>query len=145
MTPSGQRLRLRGRVSQKAIDAAAHLVADDLRRELLGSPQSPQTWQAVARQRGIDLVFHHSPDADRGIYYPEGPGGRPVILAYASLPPALLCRVLVHELAHDVLEAWQPPRLPGMADAERYDDDRQTVQHRVARRVEELLVGREGE
>lgn len=135
-------IRLRGRVSQRAVDHAAAIIAAQLVDAAAGAPPDlPSTWKTVARARGIDLAPHRIDGEALGAYYPDGPRGRPVIVYDARLSRRQRVRVLIHELAHDVLEGWQPPRLPGLADTERYDDDREGVAHRIARAVERLVVG----
>ena len=124
------------------MDHAAAIIAAELVEAAAGAPLDlPSTWKTVARARGVDLVPHRWAGEPPGCYFADGPAGRPVIVYDARLPRYRRVCVLVHELAHDVLESWQPPRLPGMADAERYDDTRESVVHRIARAVERLVVG----
>lgn len=146
-------------VEPVAIDEAARTVAADLLRLTDGaSVRSPQTWRAVARGLGIRVVSFPRLSGPDGWYVPEqslpeGAEARagfvapecPTIFVNAALLPARQARVLVHELAHDRLEQWEPPRLSGQppADTRYYDDDPDDVHQRIARRVEELLLGEE--
>ena len=59
---------------------------------------------------------------------------------YNKEASALDCiRYIIHELAHHIVAQWR--WAPLRSGIERYDGNRQTAQHRIARRVEVLVMG----
>jgi hypothetical protein len=81
-----------------------------------------------------------SPETVRRERWPL-PSGWAVIQFDCNAQGRDLAQILVHELAHDRLYYWQPPQLPRAADIQRYDDDPKDVHHRIACRVQEILLG----
>ena len=132
-------VRLRKALGKPDIEAQARAVASVISSVVpLGAdPSDPNTWARAAYALGVNHVFALDDDEeDTGIYdwYNRE------IFYNPNADEDAICRRIVHELAHDV----QAHRKVGALryGEERYDGDRKSVQHRVACRVEELLLGK---
>lgn len=127
-------IRLRRALGQPEIEALARRCARQIRRELTGPTDSLRTWTDTARALGARVCPLSEDNPGPGYYDVEDE----VIYVNVYSDEATVCRRLVHELAHHVLIHFKIR--PRRRAEERYDDDRQTLEHRIARRVEELLL-----
>lgn len=135
-------------VPDSVIEAAAQVVSHQLLRLAEGRADDPGTWLRLGRDLGI--MFVPTSDAGTGAYYSADlaqsekwplPSGWAVVQFDSSKTGRDLAEVLIHELAHDRLYHWSPPQLPRAADIQYYDDDLVSVHHRIARRVQEMILG----
>jgi hypothetical protein len=88
-----------------------------------------ESLEAKARRvipNGKESGWYHPPT--RTIYY------------HTENTPHQRIRIFAHELAHHV-QCIMPFLLASQTRLERYDDNYQSVQHRVAQRVETLILG----
>jgi len=100
-----------------------------------GPKDDVSTWIKAARELGATVIRGTTKEGDPGLYNPK----TAQIIYDPRSDEATLCRRIVHELAHHVQATY---RIGGIRrGVERYDDDRETLQHRIARRVEEILLG----
>jgi hypothetical protein len=94
-------------------------------------------WATAARELGARLVRFFGKEGD-GVGYCDP---KHAIIYYDCLESDHDCiRYIAHELAHHV-QIVMPRGMAPITGLERYDDNRQSVQHRVARRAEILLLG----
>ena len=128
-------IRLRRALGQPDVEALAHRCARQIRRELTGPTDSLATWCDTARALGAQVCPLSEDEPGPGYYDVE----QEKIFVNVYTDEATLSRRVVHELAHHVLIRFKIR--PRRRAEERYDDDRQTLEHRIARRVEELLLG----
>jgi Zn-dependent peptidase ImmA (M78 family) len=125
------------RVRREEIELVAQGAARVILSHTEGSLLEVETWILAARTLGAQVKAFRSRSGAPGFYK----GGQQPAIYYnleASTPDRIRC--LVHELAHHVLATWPDTAFP-RTSCECYDDDRQSVQHRIARRVEEILLG----
>lgn len=127
----------RSRLTDNEITEIARGVMRTLLSKLEGSPDDLRSWVNLARSLGIKLFGYYGEPGDPPGYY-DGSGEVPCIFYNLSAPKLLRMFYIIHELAHHVLVAWPGSAFPRAA-LERYDDDRKSVQHRVACRVEDLV------
>jgi hypothetical protein len=131
-------IRTRGRFKRTDIEAEARHVAAVLRAALTGPPDSPAAWVGAAEALNCTVKTGRivSDPASPGHYH--APSG--TMIYDPRKPAAVVCRLFAHELAHHYLAHRRSgERLAGTW--ERWDDDRRSVQHRIAQRVEEMMVG----
>jgi hypothetical protein len=115
----------------------AGAVARAIRGRSAGDPARLATWTDAAYRWGASVQkFVPSPGAGGGYY---DAGTATIYYAHDPHDEATNCRRVVHELAHHVLTVWPGSQFPRAA-LESYDDTRQSVQHRIARAVEALVV-----
>jgi hypothetical protein len=138
--PSANLFRLRRRLTDEQVAAIARSIANAIRAQATGPLDDPKTWTDAAYRLGCKVrTYRHDPAVGPGYYDANAPGG-PTLYYESTLNAPAACRRVIHELAHHVQATWPGTRFRKAAP-ERYDDDRQTVQHRVAQRVEEIMVG----
>jgi hypothetical protein len=80
-------------------------------------------------------VFYNKTD-EPGYYDPASN----TVYLHHELDEYVAIRIICHELAHHV-QVIMPFMLASQTRLERYDDEKNSVQHRVARRVEEIILG----
>lgn len=134
---------MRCRVPSPTVAQMSDAVARCLIRRADGEPlDSPETWRAVAASLDVRIHDFHVPGGCPGAYHSLPPGDPPagIVELNVSYSRRRQSQILVHELAHHYLHAWQPPLLDDFSDSYRYDDDPRCVQHRIARRVERLVL-----
>jgi hypothetical protein len=140
------------RVTDETIDESAGLIARRLLSRADGPIHAVSTWTDVARRSGVRVLRFFAQSAAPGWYVSDRiPDGSedylsppaPIIYVNGTLDEESQVRVLIHELAHDAIDNWEPPRLSGLppADLRAYDDDADDVHHRIARKVEEIVLG----
>lgn len=130
--------KIKGRLTDEQLKPTARRVASIIENALPDHLErtDPQAWADAAIALGC-RVRRYKKQAGVGAGYYDA--SIPMLI-YQYEESDLLgsCRRLIHELAHHVLAQW--PRSVLAAGLERYDDSRQSVQHRAARMVEELLL-----
>jgi hypothetical protein len=98
---------------------------------------SIDSWVLAAKELGarVQRFYGHTGD-DPGYYDPQKS-----TIYYDCLRPHWECLyTIVHELAHHV-QTILPRKIVYATRLQRYDDNRQSVQHKVACLVEEMLLG----
>lgn len=128
---------------------AVRRICRELRRLAAGAdPRDPATWERVAASLGIALCHHDNPDTPSpGVLVYVESLDRWVIALRERIRPALMARVLVHELAHFLERERNGEWVCGEEPVFCYDGGtgRGTAEgerHEIARRVEERLSGR---
>lgn len=122
-------------ITEEQITGIARSVARSLLSELEGDPTDLDAWRALGKAQGLKLFGFYGKPHDPPGYY----DGKEGVVFYNIKAPREARRLyLIHELAHHVLATWPGSKFPREA-LERYDDNRQSVQHRVARRVETMV------
>jgi hypothetical protein len=99
---------------------------------------APQTWIDAADRLGCRVFRLRGDSSGEGHYDFHAPGGPSIF--YMHQPddhPYWVCCRIVHELAHHWLVSERGSNFPKAW--ERYDDNRETVQHRIARMVEDFV------
>ncbi|MBB6053308.1 hypothetical protein [Armatimonas rosea] len=121
----------------------AELVAARLARYAQGFPlASRATWERVAEEMGVSVHLYHVPGAGRGEWRASPPDGDPSAIAINTAYPEIeVAKAFVHELAELLLHRLQPPLLDDGSDAGRYEGEPADERHKVARRVERILLG----
>lgn len=121
---------------------SAHHIASILLRHADGPTDDPATWEAVCQKLGITVTRYSVAGAHPGEWCADIPDGEPAVVAINSAcSRKKQARAFVHELAELLIFRMQPPLLPDLSDAGRYDGDPATEQHKIARRVEALVTG----
>ena len=131
-------VRLKAALGKPDIDAQARVVVAEIRAHIpVGADWSdPNTWADVAIDMGVNNVFVlDEKHEDTGIY----DWIKRNIYINPNTDDDGICRRIVHELAHDVQAHRRVGRI--REGEERYDDNRQRVQHLVACRVVTMLLG----
>lgn len=123
-------------MTEAEITATARGVARVLLSKLEGEATDIDAWLALGRSLGLKLFGFYGKPSDPPGYY-DGKEG--LVFYNLKAPRHLRLRYIIHELAHHVLATWPGSKFPREA-LERYDDCRQSVQHRVARRVETMVA-----
>ena len=132
-------LARRARLPKVSVEEIAPGIARQILSQLEGPRDEVSTWVKAAEALGAVVYgFYGQPGDGPGFY----DGRRGIICYNLCASKEKRIRYLLHEIAHHALATWPGSRFPRIA-LERYDDDRQSVQHRVARRVEEILLGEE--
>lgn len=123
----------------------AHIIAEKLRHDADGGVLTdPDTWEALALNRGIGLDLYADIMAGPGEYMPPNePDGPAMIAINHAFSREVQGRAWVHEFAHDELHRWIPPQLDDAADLYCYSGDLDEERHDIARRVELILLGEE--
>lgn len=130
-------IKLRGRFTRTDIEAEARHVAAVLHAALTGPSDSPAAWVGAAEALGCVVRQGRIEDAGPGHYHAPSS----TMIYDPRKPAAVVCRLFAHELAHHYLAHRRAgARLSGTW--ERWDDNRTTVQHRIALRVEEIMIGK---
>ena len=125
-----------GAMTDADVDAVARSVARAIRGRSAGDPAALATWTDAAYRWGASVRQFRPAAGAGGGYYDAGSA----TIYYAhDADETVCCRRVVHELAHHVLTVWPGSQFPRAA-LESYDDSRQSVQHRIARAVEALVV-----
>jgi Zn-dependent peptidase ImmA (M78 family) len=123
-------------ITEETIDSMARTVARVIRRHVEGDESNVQTWINAAQ--GLQArVWRYNGQPNEPGYY----DGATMSIFYNMNAPTEECiRYIIHELGHHVLTILPSSNYKRSA-LERYADDRNTVQHRVARKVEEIVLG----
>ena len=121
----------------------AELVAARLARYALGFPlAAPDTWKRVAEEMGVTVHLYHVPGAGRGEWKASPPDGDPSVIAInTAYSDREVSQAFVHELAELLLHRLQPPLLDDGSDAGRYEGEPADERHKIARKVERILLG----
>jgi Zn-dependent peptidase ImmA (M78 family) len=126
--------------TKQRVETLAHQIAGAIRHELRrqGDVEDIRTWVLTAKAFGctVHRMKSLAGDRDPGFYEPR----RRLLFYNGRAPEADCIRFIAHELAHDVVAHWDRCRYR-QNSLELYDDHRATFQHRVARQVEELILG----
>lgn len=117
------------------IDGRARAVVAVIRGVARGPKDEAATWIKAARELGASVIRGTTKDGDPGLYNPK----TAQIIYDPRSDELTICRRIVHELAHHVQATYRIGAI--RRGVERYDDNRETLQHRIARRVEEILLG----
>lgn len=125
---------LKGRYSKVDVEGDARKAARIIRSVLTGPVDSPRAWADAAEALGCKVIPGRSGDGAPGHYY----GHCNTMVYDPRHPAAMVCRFFAHELTHHVLVTW--PGSVYRKGWERWDDDRNTVQHRVATLAETMLI-----
>lgn len=135
-------MRLRP-VSSSTRTLMANYIASRLLRHADGPTDAPGTWADVCERLGIGVKYFCVPGAHAGEWCADIADGEPAVVAInRAYPDEHQARAFVHELAELLMFRLQPPLLPDMSDAGRYDGQPDTEQHKIARRVEALVLKR---
>jgi hypothetical protein len=136
------------RMSDAEITETARGVMRVLLARLEGPPTQLKSWIGLARAYGIRVIGFYGPPGEALAYYDNseyqkrgksiGPFPAPRLLYNLCAPREWRIFLLIHEIAHHVGAQWPSSAFPKAA-TERYDDIRQSAQHRVACCVEELI------
>lgn len=135
-------LRTKAADTAVTVDVMAGTVARILKRhvEENGEITDPQAWIKAAHYLGVKVYrYRDKGKAASGGYYVSDAKHGGAIFYNSCAPPYTVCRRICHELAHALLVEWTGSGLR-RTRPEQYDDDRDTLQHQVARRVEEILL-----
>lgn len=128
-------------MTNETAETLARSVARILRQavEKEGDISDPGSWVVAARKLGarVHKFRDTRQDAPIGFFVADSTGG--AIYYNSSASTQIVCRRICHELAHFLLAQWTGSGLR-RRQPEMYDDRRDTVQHRAARMVEELLL-----
>jgi hypothetical protein len=117
----------------------AQFIARRLRVLAEGEIGDPETWQSLARRLRVRYV---RADCMTGIYSRPGWDSYRASIAisiYASDDQE--CRYAVHELAHHLTYESQGYFFAEETIVHRYDDENGGIGHRIACRVERLVLG----
>ncbi|MCX6365181.1 MAG: hypothetical protein NTX57_00505 [Armatimonadetes bacterium] len=135
------------RMTDAEIRDTARGVMRILLAKLEGDPTNIQSWLDLARSLGIRVIGFYGPRGEALAYYDNseyekgkslGPFPSPRLVYNLCAPLEWRIFLILHEVAHHVGAQWPGSAFPKAA-TERYDDIRQTAQHRVACAVEELF------
>lgn len=121
------------RSGENEVDAAARVVVATVRPHLKGDVWKPETWINAAEALGVKVVAYKYKDRAPGFYYG---GTNPVIYYNIDDPEILRVLTISHELNHHIIAQWPDSPYP-RESIERYDSPN-TMQHRIARRAEEM-------
>ncbi len=128
--------------TQEKIDTHAALIVATIRRAVRqqGPIDQLKTWVLAAKELkyGVQRMKARKGDVELGLYDHI----TRTIFYNGAAPKDKCIRYIAHELAHGVGIDLKGSRMP-MTPMERFDDDRESFQHKVARRVEEILLGEE--
>ena len=101
----------------------------------------PDTWEAVCGALGIEVQNYKVPGGCPGEWSADIADGEPAVIAINRAYRAKRqASAFVHELAELLMFRMQPPLLMDLSDGGRYDDNRDGVLHRVARKVEPMVM-----
>ena len=126
------------RVRDENLTDIAQSVARVIHSHLEGNLLTADSWIVAARALGARVQAFRYDTSVQGFY--RGGAIQPVIYYNIAAPEHEKIRTIVHELAHHILATWPETVFP-RTSWEYYQGDRQTTQHRIARLVEELLLG----
>jgi hypothetical protein len=126
------------RASDAEVNARARQVVAIINSAKNGPKDEAATWIKAARELNATVVKGTTKGDDPGLYW-RRKSGEGIIVYDPRADEAEICRRIVHELAHHVQSTYKISALRN--GIERYNDDRETLQHRIARRVEEILLG----
>jgi hypothetical protein len=118
--------------------SVARILGPAVERE--GCLTDPGSWIAAARKLGARTQGYkdRSDDPSPGFFVADALGG---VIYYNMLAvPEQVCRCLCHEIAHFLLAQWTGSGLR-RKQPELYSDERESLQHRAAKRTEEILLG----
>lgn len=127
------------RVTDAEVLDVARRVECMIRSHLVGDPREVETWTAVAKSLGACVKAYRCEvreAAPQGFY--QGGARIPTIFYDLDATDEQRIRTIVHELGHHVLATWPDSAFP--RGTEHYDDDKNTTQHRISRKVEELMI-----
>lgn len=128
-------IRLKKALGKPEIEALARQCVRQIKKEHTGPIDSADAWIETAKALGAEVYELDDDEPGPGYYDVEDRE----IYVNVYTDEWTLCRRIVHELAHHVLIHFKIR--PRRRASERYDDDRQTLEHKIARRVEEILLG----
>lgn len=135
-------MRLRS-ISATTQTQMAHYIAQRLLSYAEGPTDAPETWEDACERLGILVRHYDVPGGHPGEWNADIADGEPAVVAInTAYPPIDQARAFVHELAELLMYRMQPPLLSDMSDAGRYDGDPDNILHKVARKVEGLVVRR---
>ena len=100
---------------------------------------NPQTWIDVSRELGATVHKMADNDERKGESHGYYDWHSKKIIYDPDWDEWTVCGTLCHELTHHLICHSRIGAI--RSGVERYDDDRETLQHRIARRVEEILLG----
>jgi hypothetical protein len=116
------------------------VIAAFLRRLTAGEDTTaPLTWRGVALRLGLRVHDYHAPGAGRGEYLSSGESG--IVAINTAYPESEQARAWVHELAHHLLNVWEPPQMADSADVYCYEGDVSDIRHGIATETERILCG----
>lgn len=82
------------------------------------------------------------PGAGRGEWRASPPEGHPAAIAInIAYTDREVSAAWIHELAELMMHQMQPPLLNDGSDAGRYEGEPADVQHKIARKVERIILG----
>lgn len=126
---------------RKLTAEGAYFLAGRLLRLADGPTDTPATWHELARQLGIGVTTYHAAGAGRGEFIAPPPDGEPARIAInLAYPPEEVASAYIHEISEVLLRWMQPPLFPSEADCGRYEGDPDDILHRIARRVERVIL-----
>lgn len=135
------------RMTDAEVLGTARAVLRVLLSKMEGPPTELASWKNLARALGIRVFGFYGSPGEPSAYYDYSEYGRgkalgsfPAPKLFYNLRAPLQWRIflIIHELAHHISAQWPDSSFPKAA-TERYDDIRQSAQHRVARAVEDLV------
>ncbi len=134
---SADPIRIKGPYPDERIEEDARKVARAINSVLEGPRDKVRTWADAAEALGCEVIQGRVAGGGPAHYH----GATGTMVYNPRYPAEEVIKFFKHELAHHVLVKW--PRSRFSAGWERYDDNRKSVQHRIAERVEELLTPKE--
>ena len=135
MQLSDDPIRLAPPATQTEIDGRARAVAAIIRSVATGPMTDIYVCVKAARELGATVIKGRTSGDDPGLYDPKTAR----IIYDPRSDETECCRRIIHELAHHVQATYRIGAI--RRGVERYNDNRETLQHRIARRVEEILLG----
>ncbi len=134
------RIHLAKALSKPEVDDLARGVARQMRASMeKRSPDTVEAYVHAARVLGATIHKMQGDDKHKGQDHGYYCWRTKRIIYDPDWDEWTVIHTLCHELAHHVLCHHRAGAIRG--GVERYDDDRETLQHRIARRVEEILLG----
>jgi hypothetical protein len=127
-------IRISPPIPAPEVEGLAQTCARIIKAAHKGELWDVDAWKATARALGTKVLRLKTGDTGPGYYC----AGSKTIFLHPKAEDWDLARRIVHELAHHVLLEYnlRPRRRP----VERFDDNRQTLEHRIAQRVELLVM-----
>lgn len=134
------RIHLAKALSKREIDSEARGLARQIKGAMGKLPlDSPSSWITTARELGAQVHPMSDDDPRKGLEHGYYCWNSRQIIYDQDWDEWTVCHTLCHELAHHLICHRRVGAIRG--GIERFDDDRETLQHRIARRVQEILLG----
>lgn len=130
------------KLSADEIESRAHFIHAILKSEVdrEGDIYDPLTWVTTTEKQGVRVSTFRDTgeEAIPAFFVGDATGG--CVYYNSGARPKKVCHYICHEVAHVLVAQKFTGTIRGLR-TEFYHDDAHTWQHRVARRVEELIFG----